>query len=134
MTSREGKGLWQLAGLLVLSVGFLCYAFTRQDPWHGAGAKNIMAAVITALVSLILLLYALLSPKAHAWFERVLAGLLAVAATTCTVLFGSAIWGNRATLGEDFGIFAFLALIFALALGVSLFAWWAFFMQFKSPR
>ena len=123
-----------MAVVLALSVAFLCFAFTREDPWRGAGAKSIMGAVIAALFALVFLAYTLLPPGKHAWVTRVLVGLGAITATTCTILFGAAIWANRATLGEDFGIFCFIALIFASALGASLYAWWAFFMQFKSRK
>ena len=70
----------------------------------------------------------------HTWFGRVVVGLLAVIASTCTIMMGLAISANCATLGEDFGGFCFLALIIAIALGASLYAWWIFFMQFKSPK
>ena len=65
---------------------------------------------------------------------RVAVGLLAVIASTCTIMIGSAILANHATLGEDFGVFGFLALIFATALGASIYAWWTFIMQFKRPK
>lgn len=70
----------------------------------------------------------------HSWFGRVVVGLLAVIASTCTIMMGFAISANRPTLGEDFGGFCFLALIFAIALGASLYAWWILFMQFKGPK
>jgi hypothetical protein len=134
MISGERKGLWWMAGVLVLSAAFLCFAFTREDPWRGAGAKGILGAVIAALIALLFLADALLPPNAHAWVTRAFVGLGAVTATTCTLLLGSAIYANRRMLGEDFGVFGFIALIFAAAVSVSLYAWWAFFKQFKSPK
>jgi hypothetical protein len=123
-----------MAGLLILSVAFLYFAFTREDPWRGAGAKSIMGAVIATLVALIFLAYALLPPRTHIWVSRAFVGLGAVTASTCTIMFGSAMWANRVMLGEDFNLFCFLALILAGALGVSLYAWWALFIQFKSRQ
>ena len=134
MVAGERKGLWWMAGVLVLSVAFLCVALTREDPWRGARAKSILGAVVAALIALVFLAYTLLPPSTHPWITRAFVGLGAVTATACTTLLGSAMWANLATLGEDFGVFGFLALIFAAALGVSLYAWWAFFRQFKSLK
>ena len=83
---------------------------------------------------LISLLAMPLLSNTHTWFGRVVVGLLAVIASTCTLMIGSAILANDAKLGEDFGVFGFLALIFATALGASIYAWWTFVMQFKRPK
>ncbi len=75
-----------------------------------------------------------LPSNTHTRFGRVVVVLLAVIASTCTIMIGSAISAQGAKLGEDFGGFCFLALIFAIALGASLYAWWILFMQFKRPK
>jgi hypothetical protein len=134
MMVGERKGVWWMAGVLVLSVAFLCFALTREDPWRGARAKGILGAVVVALIALSSLAYTLLPPSSHPWVTRAFFGLGAVTATTCTIMLARAMWGNLATLGEDFGVFCFIALILAAALGVSVYAWWAFARQFKRPK
>jgi len=114
--------------LAVALVGLTIIAATLISFFRGLRRETSSESWLISLLALPLL------SNTHAWFGRVVVGLLAVIASTCTIMIGSAILANHATLGEDFAVFGFLALIFATALGASIYAWWTFVMQFKRPK
>jgi hypothetical protein len=132
VNSKHYRAVWTSVAVLIASVAFLRFAFTRKDPWADAG-DGIPWAVLGALSAVISLLYTLLPRPAHAWVTRALLGLGAVTATACSIMFGRALWVHRALLMEDLGL-PFIALCFAVACGASFIAWGALLRELKRLR
>jgi hypothetical protein len=38
-----------MGGVLVLTMAFFCFAFTRENPWSGVGAKGIIGGTCYAI-------------------------------------------------------------------------------------